>query len=61
MTVVDCRGGDMDKALRNFKEDEQGFLTSKDRFVNRKEGGEIAYAAGQTSNLRKTLFSEDLY
>lgn len=61
MTVVDCRGGDVDKELRNFKEEEQGFLTSKDRFVNRKEGGEIAYAAGQTADLRKCLFSEDLY
>lgn len=39
----------------------QGFLTSKDRFVDRKEGGEIAYNAGQTKELEKTLFSEDLY
>lgn len=40
---------------------EQGFLTSKDRWVDRKEAGEIAFKAGQTTELRKILFSEDLY
>lgn len=44
-----------------LKEIEQGFLTSKDRFVNREEAGRIAFEAGQTKELRKTLFSEDLY
>lgn len=39
----------------------QGFLTNKNRFVNREEGGKIAYAAGQTKELKKTLYSEDLY
>ena len=39
----------------------QGFLTNKNRFVDRTEGGEIAFAAGQTSELKLTLFSEDLY
>src|SRR5688572_16192142 len=29
-------------------DDEQGFVTSKDRFVDRKEGGEIAFKVGQT-------------
>ena len=43
----------------------QGFLTSKNRFVNREEGMKIAIAAGQveegkTYNQNK-LFSEDLY
>ena len=42
-------------------ENEQGFLTSKNRFVNRKEGGEIAFAAKQTNELKTTLYSEDLY
>jgi len=42
-------------------ENEQGFLTSKNRFVNRKEGGEIAFAAKQTQELKTTLYSEDLY
>lgn len=39
----------------------QGFVTSDDRFVDRKEGGVIAYEAGQTDKLTKCLFSEDLY
>lgn len=39
----------------------QGFLTSLDRFVDRKEGGKIAYDAKQTNKLEKSLFSEDLY
>lgn len=39
----------------------QGFLTSRNRFVDRKEGGEIAFAAGQTTELKTTLYSEDLY
>jgi hypothetical protein len=40
---------------------EQGFLTNTNRFVDRKEGGQIAFDAGQTKDLRTTLFSEDLY
>lgn len=39
----------------------QGFLTNKNRFVDRTEGAEIAFSAGQTKELKKTLFSEDLY
>ncbi len=42
-------------------EKEQGFLTNKNRFVGREEAGIIAYKAGQTSELKKYLFSEDLY
>ena len=42
-------------------EEIQGFLTSRNRFVDRKEAGEIAFAAGQTTELKKTLYSEDLY
>lgn len=41
---------------------EQGFLTSKDRFVNRQEAAEIAFAAGQIKDeANGCLFSEDLY
>jgi hypothetical protein len=40
---------------------EQGFLTNKNRFVDREEGGKIAFDAGQTEDLRTRLFSEDLY
>ena len=39
----------------------QGFLTNKNRFVDREEGGVIAYNAGQTKKIKKYLFSEDLW
>jgi len=39
----------------------QGFLTSKNRFVNRKEAAQIAFDTGQTKDLKGLLFSEDLY
>ena len=39
----------------------QGFLTSLNRFVDRKEGGIIAFRASQTNELKQTLYSEDLY
>lgn len=39
----------------------QGFVTSKDRFVDRKEGAIIASAAGQVARPAEVLFSEDLY
>ena len=42
----------------------QGFLTNKNRFVDRKEGAKIALASGQIEKLNyssKDLFSEDLY
>jgi hypothetical protein len=42
-------------------EEIQGFLTSRNRFVDRKEAGEIAFANGQTDELKTTLYSEDLY
>ncbi len=39
----------------------QGFLTNTDRFVDREEGSKIAFNAGQTTELKNKLFSEDLY
>ena len=42
-------------------ESEQGFLTNKNRFVDREEAGQIAFNAGQTDELKRTLYSEDLY
>ena len=42
-------------------EKEQGFLTNKNRFVGREEAAEIAFAAGQTEEPLRRLFSEDLY
>lgn len=39
----------------------QGFLTSKDKFVDRYEGAKIAHGVGQTEDPKGPLFSEDLY
>lgn len=39
----------------------QGFLTSEDRFVDRREAAKIAHEAGQTEKFKGKLFSEDLY
>ena len=47
--------------LPEVGEYEQGFLTSKNRFVNREEGAIIAFEAGQISENKKTLYSEDIY
>ncbi len=41
--------------------EEQGFLTNTNRFVDREEGAKIAFAAGQITEEKKTLYSEDLY
>jgi hypothetical protein len=42
-------------------EEIQGFLTNFNRFVDRKEAGEIAFKAGQTDELIEKLHSEDLW
>ena len=46
-------------------EEAQGFLTNKNRFVDREEGYDIAEAAGQLNERprgsSRTLYSEDLY
>jgi hypothetical protein len=39
----------------------QGFLTSKNRFLNRQDAAKIAYMAEQVDELAETLISEDLY
>jgi hypothetical protein len=39
----------------------QGFLTSKNRFVDRIEGGKIAFEVGQVDKPTDTLMSEDLW
>jgi hypothetical protein len=52
------------KVQHEAGEEEQGFLTSKNRFVDRTEGAEIALKCGQISKLnysQKLLYSEDLY
>ena len=49
--------------VKSFMKDntEQGFLTSKRRFVDRKEGSKIAFECGQIKKDDGCLFSEDLY
>lgn len=39
----------------------QGFLTSNNKFVDRKEAGDIAFLNGQIDSRTNCLFSEDLY
>lgn len=51
----------LDEGYFKDKEVTQGFLTDENTFVNRIEGGEIAFAAGQIKKLTTCLFSEDLY
>ena len=59
LTAFELNGG---KKIEGLNERAvQGFLTSDDRFVDRKEGGQIAFDAGQTAKLTECLFSEDLY
>ena len=50
-----------ENGLKLMNTETQGFLTSKDRFVTREYGAEIALEAGQTDELKRRLFSEDLY
>lgn len=42
-------------------EKEQGFLTSKNRFVDREEAAIVAFEAKQIQKKTITLYSEDLY
>ena len=42
-------------------EETQGFLTSKNRFVGRKEASEIAWNSNQIKQYKDELFSEDIY
>lgn len=44
-----------------FIKNEQGFLTSKDTFLTRKEAGEMAFKNKQCVQETDCLFSEDLY
>jgi hypothetical protein len=39
----------------------QGFLTSKNRFVDREEGAKIHMSNGHMVDFENRLFSEDLY
>lgn len=49
------------KVRNNSNRTVQGFITSKNRFLNRKEAAELTYEVGQVNKLKKALYSEDLY
>ena len=49
------------KKLSQLQPYVQGFLTSHDRFVDRKEAAKIAYSAGQIYEEIDELFSEDVW
>ena len=51
----------LDSDFFNVKDKKQGFMTSKDRFVDRTEAGKIAFGAGQIKKMTDTLMSEDIY
>jgi hypothetical protein len=62
LTAFELNGGKKIEGLNELEATAvQGFLTSDDRFVNRKEAGQIAFDAGQINKLKNCLFSEDLY
>jgi len=46
---------------RLTKEEVQGFLTNKDRFVDRYEAAQIALVSGQIKEPKDRLFSEDVW
>jgi hypothetical protein len=50
-----------ENGLKLMITEEQGFLTSKNRFVDRQEAGKIAFSAKQTKKLINKLHSEDLW
>lgn len=43
------------------KREDQGFLTSNGRYVDRVKGAQIAFDSGQTDRHEKILFSENLW
>lgn len=63
LTAYELNGGK--KTVENIGDDVnrilQGFITSDDRFVDRKESAKIAFEAGQTAVEHDHLISEDLY
>jgi hypothetical protein len=67
MWTMSCLTGlrSVENAEDGVGEHEQGFLTNKNRFVDREEGFEIAEVAGQLNDRPRgggrTLYSEDLY
>jgi hypothetical protein len=56
-TVLNAALPNRDKIGREV----QGFLTSKGRFIDRKEAGQLAFDSGQIEEVSARLFSEDVW
>lgn len=39
----------------------QGFVTNRDRYLERKDAAQVAYKCGQIKTEQKTIFSEDVW
>lgn len=54
-----CPDGNFEKVkgIENI----QGFITSDDNFLDRKEAGKLALEVGQIEKVTECLFSEDIY
>lgn len=50
----------VNKILEVIGQEKQGFITSTNRFVGRKEAAEIAFKAGQVDKQVEGLMSEDI-
>lgn len=63
MWTVGCLSGlrSVENGENSVGKYEQGFLTNKNRFVDRKEAAIIAFNANQIDEQKQTLYSEDLY
>jgi len=60
LDILRHRISDIDKTLFRGSKG-QGFLTNKNRHVDRKEAAKIAYRAMQINKMKRILMSEDLY
>lgn len=47
--------------IKPVQVDSQGFITEEGKFVDRQEAARIAFEAGQISQPKEELYSEDLY
>lgn len=58
---VSAKGKILKRPIVSKSPKAQGFMTSKGRFVDRKEAGKIAFECGQIDKENDYLFSEDIY
>lgn len=57
ITLASLLGDNYDVKLTH----NQGFVTSKDRYLERKEAAQLAFECGQITEQSKTIFSEELW